>query len=355
MNLLIRADASIQMGTGHVMRCLALAQAWIAEGGKVTFLMCQGASKLEARLESEGIEIKHLLAIPGSMDDAQETAKTATVRGASWVVLDGYQFNGGYQRLLKDLGLCLLCLDDYGHAEHYYADLVLNQNISACEEIYSNRESYTKLLLGTKFSLLRQEFLSWRGWQRKSPTVAQKVLVTLGGADPDNVTLQVIQALQLIQIEGLEAIVVLGGSNPHYGQIQLATQASKINITLHRNVTDMSELMAWADMAISAGGSTNWELALMGLPSLIISLADNQTPNAIEMGAQGIVSYLGWHQHITSTEIIRAIETMAYDRQRRERMSQEGQKLVDGYYGRQIIINYLNSNSKERCLNILDK
>ena len=113
------------------------------------------------RLVSEGIDVINIFEKPGSMDDAKHTAYIAADSGSEWVVVDGYYFGSDYQKKIKEYGLHLLFIDDNGHADHYYADLVLNQNLHATEKLYRNREPNTKLLLGPKYVLLRQE-LAWR-------------------------------------------------------------------------------------------------------------------------------------------------------------------------------------------------
>jgi spore coat polysaccharide biosynthesis predicted glycosyltransferase SpsG len=128
--LVIRVDASTQMGTGHLMRCLALGQAWRDSGGHAIFAMAMEAPKLEMRLQAEGMEVIHLSARPGSDDDAIQTAHLARRRDASWIVADGYHFGANYQRTIKEAGLRLLFIDDDGQAEHS-ADIVLNQNLHA--------------------------------------------------------------------------------------------------------------------------------------------------------------------------------------------------------------------------------
>ncbi|MEO1067891.1 MAG: UDP-2,4-diacetamido-2,4,6-trideoxy-beta-L-altropyranose hydrolase, partial [Cyanobacteria bacterium J06638_6] len=252
MRLLIRADASTQIGTGHVMRCLALTQACRTASWQVTFLMGKGMPSLVERLRGENIQVLELPQPWGTKVDAQQTIQLAKELEADWVVVDGYHFGADYQYWLKAADLQVLMLDDYGHASHYWADVVLNQNITAEEGLYPSREPYTKLLLGTRYVLLRQEFWPWRTWHREIPAVAKKVLVTLGGSDPDNVTLTVIQALQKAEIAGLEAVVVVGGSNPHYGELMQVVKGWEGSITLKQNVTNMPELMAWADLAIAA-------------------------------------------------------------------------------------------------------
>ena len=330
MKLLIRADASSQIGTGHVMRCLALAQAWQSEGGQVYFLMATTSPALEARLQDESFEILHHTAPLGSPADAEQTIKLAHQLTAQTVVIDGYHFGAAYQRQLKAAGLRLLFIDDNGHAEHYVADWVLNQNIHAHKELYGNRESYTQLLLGTRYALLRKEFWPWRGWQRQIAPVGQKVLVTLGGSDPENVTFKVIRALQQVALPALEGVVVVGGSNPHFEALQAAVKDAETKIVLQRNVTNMPELMAWADMAIAAGGSTCWELAFMGLPSLLIVLARNQLANAYGMQAQRAMLDLGWYFESTEDSLAQKIVEIIESRFLRAQMATCTKRLVDG-------------------------
>jgi UDP-2,4-diacetamido-2,4,6-trideoxy-beta-L-altropyranose hydrolase len=342
MKLLIRADASPQIGTGHVMRCLALAQAWLMKGGQVAFLMSPDAPNLEARLHSEGIQTRTLLAISGSINDAQETVKISQIMQVDWVVLDGYQFDADYQKFLKDADLRLLCLDDYGHAKRYYADFILNQNISACEKIYPYREPYTQLLLGTQYVLLRQEFWSWQGWQRKIPPMARKILVTMGGSDPDNVTLKVLQAFQKVEIEELEVIIIVGSTNPHHEKLQEVVQSISANIMLQQNVINMPELMAWADIAIAGGGSTCWELAFMGLPALLIVLANNQQNVVQILGENNFVQNLGWHENIQTDALSDLCSQLIISVDTRIHFSHQGRKLIDGCGKNRVIDKLIN-------------
>ena len=346
MKLVIRADASTQIGTGHVMRCLALAQAWQDRGGGVMFVMAIKTPAIEARLKSEGMEVVYIPVQIGSIGDAEKTINLARKFNAKWVVIDGYNFGGEYQKIIKGDGLRLLMLDDYGHAEHYYADIVLNQNISADERLYVHREPYTQLLLGVKYTLLRREFWQWRGWKREIPTVARLVLVTLGGSDADNVTLKVIQALQLVELDDLEVVVVVGGSNPHYEQLKSVCLDAKFLIHLKRNVTNMPDLMAWADVAIAAGGSTNWELAFMGLPSIILVLADNQRAISLELGKTKVAVNLGWHEDISVTEIGSTVAQLLINTDMRAEIVKNSQKLVDGE-GYKQVLGYLKAKLLE--------
>jgi spore coat polysaccharide biosynthesis predicted glycosyltransferase SpsG len=221
-------------------------------------------------------------------------------------------------------------MDDYGHAAFYHADWVLNQNLPAREELYASRAPHTRLLLGTKFALLRREFLKYRGWQRQFPEVARKVLVTLGGADPDNVTGKVIEALVPLD---LEVKVVVGGSNPHLPKLQqaverLKTQPAKIELVV--NPADMPGLMTWADLAIAAGGSTAWELAFMGLPSLFVILAENQVAITTELESAGLGVCLGKGIDLGKDSHAETISFHASNPNFLHAVSDLGRKLVDG-------------------------
>ena len=136
--------------------------------------------------------------------------------------------------------------------------------------------------------------------------------------------------MNLLNKDKLEIIVVIGGSNPHYECLQREATDASPAISLQRNVSNMPELMAWADLAIAAGGSTNWELAFMGLPSLVITIADNQQAIAAALDRQGVIINLGWHQDLNIERLGLSIQDLIGDRLKRETMSKKGRLLVDG-------------------------
>jgi UDP-2,4-diacetamido-2,4,6-trideoxy-beta-L-altropyranose hydrolase len=334
--LIVRADASAQIGTGHLMRCLALAQAWQDRGGQAILIMACESDTLQRRLVDEGFQVTILERSYPDPDDWEHTSRVLAMHPGAWVVLDGYHFDSDYQLQVKEAGHRLLVIDDMAHLDHYCADIVLNQNLHA-EDLRYSCESYTRLLLGTKYVLLRREFLRWRGWKREIPEVARKVLITLGGGDPDNVTLRVIQALQQMEVDELEAMVVVGGSNPHYEQLQSTVRNSRLSIRLESNVTNMPDLMAWADVAVSAGGSTSWELAFMGLPSLTLILADNQWPVAERLNMDGMAVNLGWYGNLPSAEIAQTVTRLLAAGGIRAQMARRGRELVDGEGVRRVL------------------
>ncbi len=250
--------------------------------------------------------------------------------GATWVVVDGYHFDGLYQRWLREEGLRVLFLDDYGHADHYEADLVLNQNIDADTALYDDRMEETDLLLGPPYALLRKEFWPWRKSRRTPQPEANRVLVTLGGADPDNCTEMVVGALGRLNREDLRCTGVIGGSNPNESSIAAAAERTDASVDLRSDVSDMASLMAEHDVAVSAGGSTCWELAFMAIPNVIIVLADNQRGIAEGLEKAGASRNLGWYEGVSQADVASALDSILRDKEKHLKMAESAMDLVDG-------------------------
>jgi len=310
------------------MRCLALAQVWRDIGGHALFVMADATDAIRERLREEGCEIVELQAEAGSLDDAKQTVSLAKTNDAAWLVADGYHFGEEYQQVLKAAGLKVLFIDDYGHAQHYSTDFVLNQNAGAQQTLYVSREKSTQLLLGSRFAMLRREFAAWRGWKREITETAHQVLVTMGGSDPENVTQRMIEAI--LSLPHLRATVVVGGSNPHLRELRGTVGSRNSNIQILENVANMPELMARADVAVSAAGSTSWEMAFLGLPALLLVLADNQSGVAEELSRRGVVVNLGCSSNISASVVASQLSRLASSAAVRKEMSERGSRLVDG-------------------------
>ena len=325
--LLLRADGGPGIGGGHVMRCLALAQAWSATGGRAIFCTAALSPALRQRLVEEGFGCVTIEAEGGTAADAEATVAAAASLAAPVVVVDGYQFTLAFHRRLRDAGLKVAALDDNGEIGGYVDDLVVNQNRHAAPALYPQRAEYTRLLLGTEYVLLRREFRGWQGPPRTFPPSPRRILVTLGAADPQNVTPGVIASIAPVLAADVEIAVVVGGSSPH-GEAIAARLAQLPNGCLLRDPgAGMADLMAAADLAVCAGGSTMWELACMGVPFVPIVIADNQRQAAAAMARDG---YPAIESAALERDLPAAVAALAADPGRRAALSRRGRQLVDG-------------------------
>jgi UDP-2,4-diacetamido-2,4,6-trideoxy-beta-L-altropyranose hydrolase len=337
--VVFRVDADARSGIGHFMRCLALAQAHADRGGRAVFVSAGLPGALRDRLTTEGFGWCALTGaspegpsiVAGSPDDASRTCEVARDTGSEWIVADGYHFDAAYQRSLRDQGCRLLLFDDTGHADYYCADLVLNQNVSADEAFYRHRAPHTRLLLGNAYTALRREFTKWRAWSRAWPAEARRILVTLGGADTANMGPRVLEAIRAVPIGPLEVRVVVGGASQRGAGLDAAVgpPGERGAVSIVESPEDMSELMAWADLAIAAAGSTVWELAFMGLPSVLLVTASNQEASARMLQNLEVAAVLEADDQ-SQPRMTMAIAELARDAAARQRMSLRGRALVDG-------------------------
>ena len=351
--LFIRADASAELGAGHIMRMLALAQAWRGEGGAAVFLCALLPDLLAERLRAEGFTVVRLPPTATQSADAQATLAAIEhqlsvfkfpVSGLkfqvsdAWLLADGYHFGPEFQQVIKAGGVRLLVVDDNGENSDYVCELVLNQNLHAAESFYARRTAQTRLLLGSRYALLRSEFLAARKQARVIPPIAHRLLVTLGGSDPGNMTGQVLASLAALgQMEG-ELVVVLGGGNPRGAELEHAAQALPwTTVRVLRNVSDMSSLLQQADLAVTAGGSTCWEMCLLGLPMLVISIAENQRQLALGLGAAGAACVVGHAGEFDPAALGRQLSNLWGDAVRRQALSTAARRIVDGLGAQRVL------------------
>jgi spore coat polysaccharide biosynthesis predicted glycosyltransferase SpsG len=269
----------------------------------VAFICSQLPETLENRLIQENCKVHRILVQAGSSEDARETLEVVrrletinseqivniedknpnyvnhispSSRVNPWLVVDGYHFGYNYQKQIKASGTFLLCVDDHGYSEKWCCDAILNQNLNAEKHSsYANDIVDSKRLLGAAFCLLREEFL---GIERKTKTWVpiQRLLITLGGSDPENATAATLSMLNASVERTLKIRVLAGADNPHVEDLR--SFPSQHSIEVVQNAANMPEQYAWADGIISAGGSTCWEWLYFGLPAAVVTIAENQLP-----------------------------------------------------------------------------
>jgi UDP-2,4-diacetamido-2,4,6-trideoxy-beta-L-altropyranose hydrolase len=328
MTCIVRADAGPAMGGGHLMRCLALALAYRAAGGDVVFLSCCDSARLRARVRAAGFRLVDAAAMHPDPADAGATLALARETGAVWAVVDGYHFDPGYHAALRSAGLRVLALADMVQWAAYDVDLLLDQNADAPHLAFPVGDA-TRLLAGPHFALLRPEFAAARAADRVLPAEARRILVTLGAGAPGDGRRLVLDALARSGLAGLEVRVVVGPADPaleasghHAGNGAAAEYIA--------DPADLPGLMAWADLAVSAGGITTWELACLGVPTLQLILADNQRGPALEMARLGLTRCLGEVGVVGPQAVAEEIGRAAGDRAWREAVARDGRRLLDG-------------------------
>ncbi len=336
------------------MRCLALAQAWADAGGRTVFVSADLPAPLAERIAKEGFAVHPVIGAPGSVQDAEHTLRlardltcpsssnrqlpTSEARPSAppvWIVADGYHFDLPFQHAIRAAGHKLLLVDDYGCMSGYAADLLLNQNINADEYCYDAIPPKARLL-GPRYALLRREFVHVAAEERECPPVAHHLLVTLGGSDPNDVTGRVADALRRIEDPALMVKIVAGPAYPHNEALH-RRMAGDARFEIISFAPDMPALMRWADLAVTAGGSTCWELLHMGVPFAVIAIAENQRGIVERLQREHMAVHLGWHENVSAEKICETVQRLADSPDRRASMIQRGQRQVDGLGAKRVV------------------
>ena len=340
-NVLIRADAGAAVGSGHLMRMLALAGGCRKIGFQVTFAINKIPGTISKKIHDAGCDTVLMTSSAGSQNDAAETLSLANGINADWVVLDGYCFDDEYQETVKPDRSRLMVIDDFGHAEHYHADLLLNQNAYADASRYHELPD-TRVLCGIRYTMLKPEFEANDNQSSEPPRArrtAKRILVTMGGSDSENFTLPVMQALAQIdgcRVADLNVDCVIGPNFAHEDTLRTFERSSDFNFRIHRNVDRMDVLMKEADLAVTAGGSTCYELAKLGVPAIAIPTADNQVAVVKDLAKRNTLCRFRASEvqrdlkTNEQSKLSKFIKTQIDDADHRQMMSDAGRKLIDG-------------------------
>lgn len=311
MRLLIRCDASPQLGAGHAMRCMALAE--YAEAAM--FVMRSGHELVASR----GFSTQAIDAGPNL------TQSVASAWRPDWIVVDVDAAEGVVVRASPIAPV--LRLDDGGFVDPTAAKLVLNPNVGVTDADYP-RVAPDRLLLGPSYALLRRPFADNRSRYAGGVSVDGKpcVFVGFGGSDPPNMTARAVRALAAL--DGCRLQVVLGVDNPHRAAVEAAA-AGDPNVEIHIDPPDLAVLMARSDVAVTAASGMLWEFMSLGVPILAIAIAENQRRNLEWLGANG-GGALGWHADVADASLLAATRKALADREWRRAAAEKGSKLVDG-------------------------
>jgi UDP-2,4-diacetamido-2,4,6-trideoxy-beta-L-altropyranose hydrolase len=329
----IRADATAVMGTGHVMRCIALTQGWTDEaGGDVLLLSRHLPEALRTRCEGAG-----MITVEVTGNDVQCLLQTCERTQPAAVAVDGYHFDESYFRTLNSSKPPVLQIDDAAHRSLYTSTFVLNQNFHATPEMYANKLDGSHLLAGPDYALLRREFRRSEAGARVCGAV-HNVLVLAGGSDPENHTSALLNMLAAVG-GTFNVRVVLGASNVHGQDVRLAAAQLSGQTEVLCNVLDMSEQMAWADFAITAAGTSMLELAAMGVPFAAFSHGFGEELSLAAADRRGVGRSLGNGSDLTArrAELASSLRELLSSPETCRRMSRRGRELVDKNGPRRVV------------------
>nr|WP_298113581.1 UDP-2,4-diacetamido-2,4,6-trideoxy-beta-L-altropyranose hydrolase [uncultured Pseudomonas sp.] len=331
MRVVFRADASLQIGTGHIMRCLALADALKAQGAECQFISREHSGNLIDHLRSKGYDVHALPAVRESRatearkaqkqpepsdpahlhwlgvtqrQDADECAAILNELKPDWLIIDHYALDARWEAVLKPYYAKLMVIDDLADRPHL-CDLLLDQTFGRDPDDYKSRvPPGCNLLCGAQYALLRPEFAALRPYslKRRQATPLDHLLVSMGGIDKDNATGQVLEAFQHTSLPlHCRITVVMGARAPWLDVIRQQAEQLPWFTEVRVSVNDMAQLMADSDLAIGAAGSTSWERCCLGVPTVMVVLADNQREVAVGLERSRAAQVLQGSQQIAGS------------------------------------------------------
>lgn len=345
MNIAIRTDASARIGLGHLARCRTLATALRDHGATVRFICRAHLGHQITALRAEGFDVGTLpappardapdgdyaawLGVPQAQDAAEAIAALAADR-PDWLIVDHYALDAEWERALRQHVGRILVIDDLANRRHD-CDLLLDQNYASggVTRYRGLVPPDARVLLGPSYALLRSEYAQHRQTLRPRDGQVRRVLVFFGGTDPHDLSGRTLTALSDPTLGYLAVDLVIGANHPRR-EFLAALAAARPNTRVHGPRPHLADLMAVADLAIGAGGTTTWERCCLGLPSLVISLAENQRPACAVLAAAEIIGYLGHHDQVTVSLLLAAIGNLSAKPAQLLALSTAGTRLVDG-------------------------
>jgi UDP-2,4-diacetamido-2,4,6-trideoxy-beta-L-altropyranose hydrolase len=346
--VVIRVDASVEMGMGHLMRCMSIANALKDDGTEVFFLLRNHAAALAGLIEANGHTVRLLPDPPHRDADATETSHTlwlpttwqrdaeqtleaiGQIGPTDWLIVDHYALDARWERLQRQRVPRILAIDDLADRPHD-CDILLDQNFVVDMEMRyrSHVPAACRQLLGPRYALLRREFAEQRKSMIGRSGEVHRILVCYGGSDPFNETAKALGAIKSLNFESLAVDVVIGRSNPHAESIsRLCLELP--HAELHHDVHNMAELLRHADLTLGAGGGMSWERCCLGLPTIAVDIAANQIGALTGLAKIGALVYLGSAASVTEEQVASAVQSLMTDSARTRRMSETALALVDG-------------------------
>lgn len=342
MKIAVRADASVTIGSGHVMRCITLAKALRERGGEIEFWCKELPGNLIPFIQSEGFQVRNysgdhvngglvgyeLWLGSSEQHDAETWLQMVENESFDLLIVDHYALRASFESQLRAAAKNIMVIDDL--AEHAHdCDILLNQNL-----LPDLDSRYVPLLpescltlLGPHYALLREEFYKAREIGIRPRKELKHLLVFFGAADTTSLTTQAVTAALKINNADLSADVIITNIYPDTSTLQLLCD-SHPRFKLHRGTKQMAELLARADLAIGAGGSSHWERCMLGVPAIVVTLSENQVEPTKTLDLHGCCTWLGHVESIEQVDFQRALEDFIEHPKMLEEMSALAAKCV---------------------------
>ncbi len=347
MRVVIRTDSSSAIGTGHVTRCLTFANALRNCGATVTFVCRDHSGNIASEIADNRFDVRLLprctgvktssanlyegwLGVEQATDAVQTRDVVQSCGSVDRLVVDHYGLDESWESLLRPSVGGILVIDDLANRRHTCSAL-LDQNLQTDTAVRYLRlvPADCRLLNGPRFALLREEFHRTRLGASHSRFEVQRILVFYGGVDATNETVKAMTALQTLNYPNLQITVIVGPANAQREYIHKVA-ADDARFKVRENVSDMARLMAEADLALGAGGTTTWERCCMGLPTIITAVAENQISIAEQVARAGAAVYLGEPSDVSGPRLMEAVGELLTAPARLSSMSERASSLVDG-------------------------
>lgn len=351
MRALFRVDASVNMGSGHIMRCLTLANAFANKGWEILFCCREHEGNLIDWLERQKIKVIKLPVQPGPSESAgwlgaselqdAEALKSNLDLPIDLLVIDHYCLSSVFEQAMHGYFHKVFVIDDLANRKHQ-CDYLLDQNLYTNYQLRYEKlvNADCKLLLGPSYALLRPEFLlEPHSFRHPFPTF----LVFFGATDLPDLTCMAIEALQNLKIHKFSADIVIGLANPHQQKVKTMCAADP-RFELHIQTNDMAALMQKATLMIGAGGTTHWERCASALPALVVTLAENQVAGTLCLAEAGVCQYLGDSQHVTAAQMTEALAELLAQPERLERMGKIASQIVPADGGSKKIVELVTAD-----------
>ncbi|MGB9903579.1 MAG: UDP-2,4-diacetamido-2,4,6-trideoxy-beta-L-altropyranose hydrolase [Desulfotomaculales bacterium] len=342
--VIFRVDSSETIGSGHLMRCLTLADKLRKKDVHVSFVCRQIRGNLCNFAEQKGYRVHRLTNSDAFwLSDAEKTIEIILKkeRKVDWLIVDHYGLDVRWEKKLRPFVNKIMVIDDLANRPHD-CDVLLDQNH------YENLENrYQGLvpeqcckLLGPRYALLRPEFHAERKKIKERDGCVRRILIFFGGSDPTNETTKALEAVRLLKRPNLSVDVVVGKMNPFKKQIEQLCKTLP-NAVFYCQTDNMARLMAKADLALGAGGTSTWERCFLGLPSIILVLAENQLAVAEAVGKAGAAWNLGWNTSVTVEGLAETIEKALNNKKMVKEMADSAFRLMGGLSSENTILNLI--------------